>query len=322
MTSPVRFRSIVLLSAIAVLLVLVGPAAGRPTAAASTAAEKASTDTAVFFAADGLRQDIVARYAADGLLPTMSSFLKKGVLARGNGLLTQAPPNTGAGWYSLATGAWPGVHASTNNTFHINGQPFANRTAAFDPNVLQAESIAQSAERGGLKVAQVEWAGGRNATIAGPTIDFRTFQSGRGVTTNFTGQAGDVLFDDVPFITAFGLQFDHPAGFAGQAPFPGAAPTPATGWTGALPATFSPARGDAHARARLRDRQVRAERVDLRQHERRHHQLRQGPVLADEERRGHGRDPPRGRVRRREGHDPGRRPQRVDRGHADPRSRS
>ena len=224
------------------LLVLVGPAAGKPTAAASTAAEKAKTDTAVLFAADGLRQDIVARYAAQGLLPTMSEFLKKGASATGNGLLTQAPPNTGAGWYSLATGAWPGVHGSTNNTFHINGQPFANRTTAFDPNVLQAESIAQSAERGGLKVAQVEWAGGRNASIQGPTIDFRTFLSGRGVTTNFIGQAGDVLFDDVPFITAFGLQFDHPAGYAGQAPFPGAAPTPATGWTGALPATFSPPR--------------------------------------------------------------------------------
>ena len=45
-----------------------------------------------------------------------------------------------------------------------------------------------------------------------------------------------------PFITAFGLQFDHPAGYAGQAPFPGAAPMPATGWTGDLPATFSPAK--------------------------------------------------------------------------------
>ena len=63
----------------------------------------------------------------------------------------------------------------------------ANRTAAFDPNVLQVETIAQSAERGGLKVAQVEWAGGRNATIQGPTIDFQTFFSGRGVATNFIG---------------------------------------------------------------------------------------------------------------------------------------
>jgi 2',3'-cyclic-nucleotide 2'-phosphodiesterase (5'-nucleotidase family) len=174
-------------------------------------------------------------------MPTMRDFLKKGASATGGGLLTQAPPNTGAGWYSLATGAWPGVHGSTNNTFHINGQPFGNRTSAFDQNVLQVESIAQSAERDGLKVAQVEWAGGRNASIQGPTIDFRSFLSGRGVATNFTGTAGEVLFDDVPFITAFGLQFDHPAGFAGQAPFAGAAPVAATGWTGDLPATFSPA---------------------------------------------------------------------------------
>ena len=227
--------------ALATLLVLLA-AAGGSTATASTAKEKAPTDTAVFFAADGLRQDIVARYVAKGLLPTMTSFLRKGTLAQRNGLLTQAPPNTGAGWYSLATGAWPGVHGSTNNTFHISGQPFANRTAAFDPNVLQAESIAQSAERGGLKVAQVEWAGGRNATINGPTIDFQSFFSGRGVATNFTGKAGDVLFDDAPFIASFGLQFDHPAGYAGQPAFPAAAPTPATGWTGPLPTTYSPAR--------------------------------------------------------------------------------
>jgi 2',3'-cyclic-nucleotide 2'-phosphodiesterase (5'-nucleotidase family)/predicted AlkP superfamily phosphohydrolase/phosphomutase len=155
-------------------------------------------------------------------------------------MLTQAPPNTGAGWYTLATGAWPGVHGSTNNTFHKNGDPFANRTAAFDPGVLQAESIAQAAERDGLKVAQVEWAGGRNASIQGPTIDFRTFHSGRGIATNFIGGPDDELFDDPGFVAAFGLQFDHPAGFGSQAPFPGAAPTPATGWTN-VPTSYSPA---------------------------------------------------------------------------------
>ena len=216
---------------------LLASAAGSTT---SSSAARPLTTKAVFFAADGLRQDIVARYAAQGRMPTMAEFLKQGTFASGNGLLTSAAPNTGAGWYTLATGAWPGVHGSTNNTFHRNGQPFANRTTAFDAGVLQAESIAQSAERAGLKVAQVEWAGGRNATTQGPTIDFRAFFSGRGVTTNFIGSAGDVLFDDVPFIQAFGLQFDHPAGHAGQAPFPGAAPTPAAGWTGALPASFSP----------------------------------------------------------------------------------
>jgi len=201
----------------------------------------APTSKAVFFASDGMRQDLVEKYAAQGLMPTMKSFLRTGVKAQGNGMLTQAPPNTGAGWYSLATGAWPGVHGSTNNTFHKNSDSFATRTAAFDPNVLQAESIAQSAERGGLKVAQVEWAGGRNATIQGPTIDFQSFHSGRGVATNFIGHAGEPIFDDAAFIQSFGLQFDHPAGYAGQAPFAGAAPTPATGWTG-VPTSYSPAR--------------------------------------------------------------------------------
>ncbi len=205
------------------------------------------SDNAVFFASDGMRQDLVARYASMGLMPTMGSMLKKGTYASGNGLLTQAPPNTGAGWYSLATGAWPGVHASTNNTFHVNGNVFANSTSAFASGVLKAESIAQAAERGGLKVAQVEWAGGANASIQGPTIDFQSFGSGRGVSTNFVGQPGDVLFDDPAFIGSFGLQFDTPNGLVipgaapDIAPFPAAAPTPATGWSGNLPQTFSPA---------------------------------------------------------------------------------
>jgi hypothetical protein len=75
--------------------------------------------------------------------------------------------------------------------------------------------LAQAAERGGKKVAQIEWAGGRVGVINGPTIDYRAFLSGRGVATNYIGPT-----DDAAFTAAFGLQFDHPAGFAGQAPFP------------------------------------------------------------------------------------------------------
>ena len=245
MTRSSRLRIVALAAVLALVPALAVPVAApglAALAAADNGALKPPDRRAVFFASDGLRQDLVKEYAAQGVMPTMSGFLKNGASASGNGLLTQAPPNTGAGWYTLATGAWPGVHASTNNTFHVNGQPFGNRTSAFDANVLKAESIAQSAERGGLKVAQVEWAGGRNATIKGPTIDFQSFFSGRGVSTNFIGQAGDTLFDDASFISAFGLQFDTPAGYAGQAPFPGAAPTATTGWSGALPSSFSPAK--------------------------------------------------------------------------------
>ena len=232
MTLAARRRRLLLLPAI---LALVGSSLAVPAAASGPQLAPGDNDNAVFFAADGLRQDLVARYASQGRLPTMASFLKGGTKAAGNGLLTEAPPNTGAGWFSLATGAWSGVHGSTNNTFAINGQAMSSRVSAFDANVLQAESIAQSAERGGLKVAQVEWAGGRSATINGPTIDYRSFFSGRGVATNYVSAA-----DSAAFVAAFGLQYDHPAGFAGQAPYAGAAPTPAAGWTN-VPASYSPA---------------------------------------------------------------------------------
>lgn len=234
-----------LLAALLALPVLSSPpvvatATAAPVPAARPQRPSGITEKAVFFAADGLRQDIVERYARQGLMPTMRSLLRSGVKASGHGLRTQAPPNTGSGWYTLATGAWSGVHGSTNNTFHRNGDPFTGRTSAFDAGVLQAESIAQAAERGGLKVAQVEWAGGRGAAIDGPTIDYRTFHSGRGVTTNFIGSDTEPVFDDAGFITSFGLQFDHPAGHAGQPAFAGAAPGDATGWTG-VPASHSPA---------------------------------------------------------------------------------
>ena len=170
-------------------------------------------------------------------MPAMAELLKKGVSASDGGLLTQAPPNTGAGWYSLATGAWPAVTGSTNNTFHVNGQPFANRTGSFDAGVLQAE-IDRPVRRARRQEGRAVRVGRRTRRrrSQGPTVDFRSFFSGRGVATNYISPT-----DDAAFIASFGLQFDHPAGFAGQAPFPGAAPVDATGWTN-VPASYSPAK--------------------------------------------------------------------------------
>lgn len=189
----------------------------------------------LFFTADGMRQDLAGKYVDQGLLPEFANLYKLGVKASDGGLLTEAPPNTGAGWFTLATGAWPSVHGSTNNTFHKNGAAFSSSTSFSAAGVLQAETLAQAAERGGKKVAQIEWAGGRSAIINGPTVDYRTFLSGRGVATNYISSS-----DNAAFVSSFGLQFDHPAGFAGQAPFAGAAPAPAAGWSN-VPASHSPA---------------------------------------------------------------------------------
>jgi 2',3'-cyclic-nucleotide 2'-phosphodiesterase (5'-nucleotidase family)/predicted AlkP superfamily phosphohydrolase/phosphomutase len=133
---------------------------------------------------------------------------------RGDNGLTQAfPPNTGVGWFTLATGAYPGEHGSTNNTFHRVGEANFNNRTSFAQGILQADTIANAAERAGKKVAQIEWVGGRSANIAGPTVDFANFFSTRGVLAaplNASEQAG---------AASFGISYQV-ASFA-----------PASGWT-------------------------------------------------------------------------------------------
>jgi 2',3'-cyclic-nucleotide 2'-phosphodiesterase (5'-nucleotidase family) len=150
-------------------------------------------------------------------------LLRSGVQGR-NGLLQGFPPNTGVGWYSLATGTWPGEHGSTNNTFHRTGNDFTRRTSAFEPGILQADTIQQAAERAGKTVVSVEWVGSRGLTPAleGPVVDFRSFHSSRGVATNYERES-----DDATFIGIFGLDYDvDPL-------------AEAAGWSN-VPASFSP----------------------------------------------------------------------------------
>ena len=137
---------------------------------------------AVMFASDGMRPDLMEKYAKAGAMPTYKSLMEKGATGD-NGMLQSFPPNTGVGWYSMATGTYPSEHGSTNNTFFRAGDTFSNRTSFSGAGVLQADTIANAAERAGKKVAQVEWVGGRAAAIAGPTVDFANFFSTRGVLT-------------------------------------------------------------------------------------------------------------------------------------------
>ncbi|HEY1572967.1 MAG TPA: 5'-nucleotidase C-terminal domain-containing protein [Pseudonocardiaceae bacterium] len=166
----------------------------------------------VLYSSDGMRPDLMQRYAAQGVLPTYAALMRSGATGD-NGLTQGFPPNTGQGWYTLATGAYPGVHGSTNNTFFDTRQPFTSSTSFSAAGVLQAQSVASSAELAGKKVAQIEWTGGLNANINGPTVDFSTFFSNRGVLdfpADSTKQAS---------ATQFGLSYQV------------AAFTPATGWT-------------------------------------------------------------------------------------------
>src|SRR3954466_4531260 len=170
-------------------------------------------DKVVMFASDGMRPDLMQKYAKAGFMPTYKELMKKGATGD-NGMVQAFPPNTGVGWYTMATGTYPSEHGSTNNTFFRSGDTFSNRTSFSGAGVLQADTIANAAERAGKKVAQIDWVGGMPAGIKGPTVDFASFYTFRGVrvgVANAVEQAGSA---------AFGTNYE-----AG-------APVAATGWTG------------------------------------------------------------------------------------------
>src|SRR4051794_29285620 len=167
----------------------------------------------VMFASDGMRPDLMEKYAKAGSMPTYKELMKHGVTGD-NGMVQAFPPNTGVGWYTMATGTYPSEHGSTNNTFFRSGDTFSNRTSFSGAGVLQADTIANAAERAGKKVAQIDWVGGAAATIDGPTVDFTNFFSNRGV---LVGANNQVEHDGSNF---FGVTYQI------------AAIAPATGWTG------------------------------------------------------------------------------------------
>lgn len=192
MSRSVRFRIPVVLAALSLLLSLVP----IPVSGAHPPAGKPAANRAILFASDGMRPDLMEKYAAQGQMPTYAKLMATGV--RGNNGMVQAfPPNTGVGWYTMATGTDPSEHGSTNNTFFRAGDTFTSRTSFSGAGVLQADTIANSAERAGKTVAQIDWVGGRAANIVGPTVDFVNFFSTRGVLAspvNAAEQGGAAAF--------------------------------------------------------------------------------------------------------------------------------
>ena len=209
------------------LAVIVGPGGASADEAAGRSGDARAATRAtrvILFASDGMRLDHIERYARRGRVPTFKRLIATGTKARRGGMLQGFAPNTGVGWYTMATGTWPGEHGSTNNTFHRAGDVFANRTSFSTTGILQADTIQQAAERSGKTVVSMEWVGSRTLVppVQGPVVDFRTFFSDRGVLVNYDlpGQPG--------LAQEFGVTYQR------------VNLQPATGWSG-VPPSRSPA---------------------------------------------------------------------------------
>jgi 2',3'-cyclic-nucleotide 2'-phosphodiesterase (5'-nucleotidase family)/predicted AlkP superfamily phosphohydrolase/phosphomutase len=176
----------------------------------------------IFFASDGMRPDYVDKYA--DVMPTYNRIKREGT--RGdNGMLSQAPPNTGAGWTTMITGAWPGVTGAQNNTFHKVGDTILTRARPYDYAEIGAETLAEVAEKSGKKVAMLEWVASLpTPRIKGPVVEFNNQYSGRGILANYeVPGVNQALAKDLGLI-------DNRVTLAD-----------ASGWTGA-PESFSPAK--------------------------------------------------------------------------------
>ncbi len=254
-------RRLVLVPAlVAVLSLFILAVVGGAAAHGSKQKNKADFDFStkvVLFASDGMRPDLVDKYAKKGLLPEMDELMDDGLKGK-NGLLQAFPPNTGVGWASLATGAWPSSHGSTNNTFHRTGEGELQQLDELrqQPGVLQADTIAQAAERAGKKVVAMEWVAARGYTPAlqGPVVDFRSVLR----------RSRDHAQLRHPRADRRGLRSPVPAAGARQA---------ASGWTN-VPTSFSPAKQTSFSQSNsLRSRGRRLGRLRLRLDERRRGQL-------------------------------------------------
>jgi 2',3'-cyclic-nucleotide 2'-phosphodiesterase (5'-nucleotidase family)/predicted AlkP superfamily phosphohydrolase/phosphomutase len=182
--SFVQIRTRTRLLVLGAALALVATSLALPVSAAKPPPGKPTADKVIFFASDGMRPDLVDKYVGEGVMPTYEDLQAKGVKGE-NGLLQAFPPNTGVGWYTLATGTWPSEHGSTNNTFHRTGESNFNNRTSLGASILQADTLHQAAERAGKTVVSVEWVGARTHNLQGPVVDFRSFFSNRGILLNY-----------------------------------------------------------------------------------------------------------------------------------------
>jgi hypothetical protein len=194
----------------------------------TTAGAQSTGERVLVFVADGMRQDYMKEFAGSGKMPAYERLLKTGVDA-GDGMIPPLPPNSGVAWTTLATGASPATTGITGNSFHDNNLPFtAFGMSAWAAGANKAETIAEAAEKAGLKVAALGWQTLQKSTIEnGIVIDASpTWLTARGVVANYDVplQYADIRNPIDEYLTLGRVQLIN-----------------ATGWDN-TPPSFSPAR--------------------------------------------------------------------------------
>ena len=100
----------------------------------------------LIFISDGMRPDLVEKYAQSGDMPNYAKIISEGVTGE-NGMVPAVAANTGANWTTISTASWTGMHGQVNNTFHIVSNPITSTsTSGFDGSRNLAETYQEVLE--------------------------------------------------------------------------------------------------------------------------------------------------------------------------------
>ena len=141
------------------------------------------TKKAIMFAADGMRPDLMERYADKGIMPTFK-FDEAGRAERT--ACFRVPAEHGRG---MAHPLRDVAGRARLDEQHVppHGTNFDSTTSFSTNGVLQADTILQSAERAGEGLLDgMVAARALRPELQGPVVDFRTFIGGRGIVLNST----------------------------------------------------------------------------------------------------------------------------------------
>ncbi len=257
-------------------------------------------DPVLLFVADGLRQDLVERY----LRPTrhhasaMASLLRSGVVGLGGRPVDPGAAEHGCRLVQPRDRSLAGRHRLDEQ--HVPRQRPALRQSH---HRLRCGRAPGRVDRpvGGARRAR------RSSSSSSPAVAARARKAPRSTSGASSPVAASRRTTSRrpttrPSRRRSGCSSTTRPGFAGQAPYPQAAPTDATGWTN-VPQSYSPAK-EMHLRVLdFRRRQVRPRRLHLRQPRRRPHQVQPGALLADEGRQPGRRHAPRRAMGRHQGAD-------------------
>lgn len=106
---------------------------------------------------DGMDPLYTKKLLAEGKLPNIETFLKRGTTTKDMGMMGVLPAYTPPSWCTLATGAWPGTHGITDFWNHKIGDPLNKLSLGFNSNLCKVDYAWDTFAAAGKKTIVYGW---------------------------------------------------------------------------------------------------------------------------------------------------------------------